>query len=140
MNLARPALAGPESRPGRGDGGDPYVRYTAVLTAQLEALDADDLARFAELADERDLLAREMDATGASGAPAAADRAIDETARESVRGTLETCVDLDRRILERLRGLREETLRAIRELDARRPRVRGYVHATAPAMHVDVRL
>lgn len=122
--------------PDPGDIMDAYDRYGRVLAAQLEALrDGEpDLDRFNELADERERIAREIEA----GNP---------DAREPTRPTgraarLQELRALDRQVMERLRELRTATVDALRGIQDRAPDRNSYLATsrarTEPA-HFDIR-
>lgn len=143
-----------------------YARYAELIVAQIEAVDADDLDRFRSLAEERDELARRIDAdedpgVGAAGGDEDADEALamaalgglayghtaDEGAREvehllgEVRLLLERCREHDARLREKLARLRDETRESIRDLERRRPGVQEYLQPTPERQaRFDVRL
>jgi hypothetical protein len=162
---------------------DAFRRYATLLAAQLEALGASDLPRFAELADERAAIAEALGspATGTTerrsartGARAATANQPDRTApfpagpgvdpdervasatgpdrpeaadedpadsealsrlHDEIRELLAHCQQIDRQLIERLRTLRGEALREIRELEASRgrPAAAGYPGTDGPA-------
>lgn len=122
-----------------------YAQYAELMVAQIEALRADDLERFQALAEERDAVARRIDAI-VDDEPDDAD-SEDQSDREEierligeVRLLLEQCREHDARLREEIVRLRDDARDALGQLDRRRPQVEAYVRAPDAATRFDVRL
>ncbi|MFS8636626.1 MAG: hypothetical protein FWJ74_00980 [Gemmatimonadota bacterium] len=122
-----------------------YARYAELIVAQIEALRADDLERFRALAEERDAVARRIDAivdddlTGDDSEDRANREEVDRLIGE-VRLLLEQCRDHDQQLREELARMRDEAREALGDLDRRRPQVEAYVRAPDAGTRFDVRL
>jgi hypothetical protein len=131
-------------------------RYAAVLAAQVEALHAQDLELFEELADEREVIAAELAAaaverTSAGVSPPvrhgprvvagpAGSRPVGEADDVADTATIESCLRLDGQILLRLRELRSATLSELHGTEAHERRVQAYAPgATRPEAAIDLR-
>lgn len=111
------------------DRADAFARYVTLLERQLAALDDDDMAAFARLADQRDALAA---AVGREPAPSPADAA-------RLRPILEHALELDGRIRQRLHLLRERTSDQLRLLERQGAAAAGYLHAPPAGRRIDRR-
>ena len=117
---------------------DACTRYAALVYEQLEALDRDDLDAFAALARERDALARRIEGAGAADQTVASGDAEGGLAA-ALREVLERCAEADRRLLERLRAMRDAARGALHQLEERRSGIHAYVAAGRAPMSLDVR-
>ena len=123
-----------------------YARYTALVGMQEEVLDENDLDRFSELAEEKDTLQNELDASPVPTLPPLAHLEPD-VARlvEEAAARLREAIAAEGRIGQRLHELRDETAQEIRNMDARESGVRSYVmrsqpESRPPSARIDVRL
>ncbi len=121
-----------------------YARYADLIVAQIEALQAEDLERYRSLAEERDELARQIDAVQGPEVDGAEDEdrvdpdEIDRLMGE-VRLLLERCREHDARLRDQITRMRDEARDALGQLERRRPHVEAYVRAPDPATRFDVR-
>ncbi len=109
---------------------DAWDRYGRILAAQLAALDAPapDLERFHELADEREAVAREIDALDPDSGEHDA-KSVDP----SLRDRLQAIGATDRAVLQKLGALGGEVGRAVKDMDDRRPGRMGYLAGSTPS-------
>jgi hypothetical protein len=112
-----------------------YLRYADLVAEQERALDAEEMERFEQIADDIARLRAEIGAPGA-GAPAT-DGDV-QAAADALRSALAT----NRRIQGRLSTLRSENAALIKNVSRRRPQTRRYLADAdeAPPAHVDVKL
>jgi len=130
------AAVGAPSSPALRERLDACTRYAAVVYEQIAALDRDDLDAFAELAREREVLARRIESAGGLG-PMQGEEQGDGAA--ALREVLQRCAEADARLLQRLRALRDAVRGALQHLDARRPGIQAYVAAGRGTTRLDVR-
>jgi hypothetical protein len=108
-----------------------YQRYADLVAEQERALDAEDMLRFEEVADDIARLRADIGAPG-TGAPVA-DGDV-QAAADALRSALAT----NRRIQGRLSTLRREKASLIKNVSRRRPQTRRYLADAdeAPPAHV----
>ena len=116
-----------------------FERYAELLVMQLDALERDDLAGFAELADQRTLLADEIDEIDAvSDAQAAAE--TEASIDEALDDVLCRCRDYAAAVDARLRHMRDATLRESMELEHARRAARAYAGESTSSGSLDIDL
>ena len=135
--MGQAAVARAQPEPGLEARIEAYERYAALVRAQIDALERGDLDAFGMLLRQREALARELDGPACAGPEAGAATAQHAAA---LREALERCAEADRRLLERLRAMRDEARGRLRRLEARRPRIGAYVRSGPRAPRLDVRL
>jgi hypothetical protein len=135
--MSRAAAAGAQPERGLEARIEGYVRYAALVRAQIQALERGDLDAFGTLLRQRDALAREL----GGAAPAGAEPAAGTAGHAAVlREALERCAEADRRLLERLHAMRAEARAGLRRLEERRSRIGAYLRGGPQAPRLDVRL
>lgn len=116
-----------------------FERYAELLVMQLDALERDDLAGFAELADQRTLLADEIDEIeAATQAEIAAE--TEATIDDELADVLRRCREYAAAVDTRLRHMRDETLRESMELEHARHAARAYAGGSSASGSLDIDL
>lgn len=121
------------AHPARRSLADAYGRYAALITLQLEAIDRGDLDALEPLAQQRDLLADEIDVLRAAGTSDAAEL------NAAVR-SLESCIQADLQLRSRLEKLQAEIVRRSGRADRDRVAIRTYAEAAASGGTIDFSL
>lgn len=109
---------------------DAFARYVSLLEHQLAALDADDLAAFGRLADQRDALAARLGADR--------DRST-TTDPERLERLLRRAVELDARVRERLSLLRQRITAEMRALERQNAMAASYLPGPTAGRRIDRR-
>lgn len=104
-----------------------YARYAALVHAQAEALETEDLERFAELAQARDMVQEDLEM---NPEVLPAEEELDEESRELfrvVREEMRRAVIMDGELRSRLAELRAELRGELEAMEGRKDAVRRYI-------------
>jgi hypothetical protein len=111
---------------------DAYERYATLISAQLEAVERNEVEALEALFQQRARLAEEIDAIASSQADLAAD--------EEARQQLERCYAADLRLRARLSTIRDGAMSGVRQLAERRIAARTYTGVAVQGSKLDVEL